>query len=99
MATLWRGIVGPDVTIAVVPKLPIAPAISASSSTNSDGKFIAAGMGSKSSSGGAEVRLEDARAIVVREDEKGEVVEGVLRRVGFEVSEWVRSKEEGRRNS
>lgn len=102
MATLWRGIVGPDITIAVVPTLPIPPPISAGSS-NSDGKSIG---GIKSSSGGggvsggaAEVRLDEARAIVVREDGKGEVVEGVLRRVGFEVGEWVRNKDEGRRNS
>lgn len=103
MATLWRGIVGPDITIAVVPTLPIPPPMSAGSS-NSDGKAIGGVKSSSSSSSGvsggaAEVRLDDARAIVVREDGKGEVVEGVLRRVGFEVGEWVRNREEGRRNS
>lgn len=99
MATLWRGIVGPDVTVAVVPTLPIPPAISATSNS-SEAKSIARHGASKIGGGGAtEVRLEDARAIVVREDGKGAVVEGVLRRVGFEVSEWVRSKEEGRKNS
>lgn len=96
---------GPDITIAVVPTLPIPPPISAGSS-NSDGKTIGGIKSSGSSSGvsgvsggAAEVRLDDARAIVVREDGKGEVVEGVLRRVGFEVGEWVRNREEGRRNS
>lgn len=93
---------GPDVTIGVVPTLPIAPPISASSTT-SDGKSIPGNVGSKptssASGGGAEVRLDDARAIVVRGDGKGQLLEGVLRRVGFEVSEWVRGKEEGRRNS
>lgn len=98
MATLWRGIVGPDITIAVVPALPIPIPISATSS-NSDGKSVVGSKSNNSGGGGAEVRLEDARAIVVRGDGKGTVVEGVLRRVGFEVSEWIRSKEEGRRNS
>lgn len=96
MATLWRGVVGPDVTIAVAPNLPIPAPISATSTT-SEGKSTPGSLGFKS--GGAEVRLDDARAIVVRADGKGTVLEGVLRRVGFEVSEWVRSKEEGRRNS
>lgn len=101
MATLWRGIIGPDVTIAVVPTLPIPPPISATSNA-SDGKSLAGGplLGSKGG-GGTEVRLDDARAIVVRGDEKGTVPEGVLRRVVFEISEWVRSKEDAgsRRNS
>ena len=52
------------------------------------------GMGGKS---GVEVRLQDARAIVVTVDsgEKG-IGEGELRRVGFEVGEWVLGREEGR---
>ncbi|MCJ1464221.1 hypothetical protein MMC07_002834 [Pseudocyphellaria aurata] len=92
MATLWRGVVGPDVTIAVAPNLPMS-----ATSTTSEGKSSNGNFGFKS--GGAEVRLDDARAIVVRADGRGNVLEGVLRRVGFEVSEWICSKEEGRRNS
>lgn len=47
---------------------------------------------------GVEVRLEDSGAIMVRVDGKG-VGEGSLRRVGFEVGEWVRGRDEGRRGS
>lgn len=44
--------------------------------------------------GGVDVRLEDARAVVVRGAEGGGVPEGGLRRVGFEIGEWVRGWEE-----
>ena len=71
MATLWRGVVGPDVTVAV---------------GRGDGGGV---------KGGVEIRLGDAKAILVREG----VGEGVLRRVGFEVGEWVRGLGEGRRGS
>jgi len=47
-----------------------------------------------------EVRLEDARAILLRVGDDGEVGEGGLRRVGFEVGEWVRGRSgEERRTS
>lgn len=53
---------------------------------------------------GVEVRLEDARAVIVRGERDGGVAEGGLRRVGFEIGEWVRGWEEreemaGRRGS
>ncbi len=41
-----------------------------------------------------EVRLEDARAVIVRGEREGGVAEGGLRRVGFEIGEWVRGWEE-----
>lgn len=44
--------------------------------------------------GGVEVRLEDARAVIVRGERDGGVAEGGLRRVGFEIGEWVRGWEE-----
>lgn len=44
--------------------------------------------------GGVAVRLEDSRAVVVRGAEGGGVPEGGLRRVGFEIGEWVRGWEE-----
>ena len=47
---------------------------------------------------GVEDRLRDARAIVVR-GEGGKVGEKELRRVGFEVGEWVRGLAEGRGGS
>ena len=54
--------------------------------------------------GGVEVRLEEARAVIVRGERDGGVAEGGLRRVGFEIGEWVRGWEEreeraGRRGS
>ncbi|KAL6717410.1 RuvB ATP-dependent DNA helicase pontin [Lecanora helva] len=51
---------------------------------------------------GVEVRLEDARAVIVRGGEGGVgVPEGGLRRVGFEIAEWVRGwgEREERRGS
>ena len=87
MATLWRGNVGPDLTIAVRPAAPETP-------TSSD---MGKGGGKNGRTGTAgtvpsvEVRIDDARAILVRIGEDGEVAEGSLRRVGFEVGEWVRS--------
>lgn len=56
---------------------------------------LAAGKGK----GGVEVRLDETpRVMLVRGGEgKGAGVgEGVLRRVGFELGEWVRAKEEER---
>lgn len=143
MASLWRGIIGPDVTITVLPALhPTAPhstiaataAISSSGSGGSSGsagtttnnnniannfnninlnseatpvRMSAANSSSKSgggnmtsSSSGVEARLEDARAVLVRgEIGKTGIGEGKLRRVGFEVGEWVRGGDEGRRGS
>lgn len=76
MATLWRGIVGPDVTVAIA-----APG---SSGSSSHGKAI------KNIGGSVEIRLEDSRSILLStDDEAGTVVEGVLRRVCFELGEWV----------
>lgn len=37
-----------------------------------------------------EVKLEDARAVIVRGEAGGGVAVGALRRVGFEIGEWVR---------
>lgn len=111
MATLWRGIVGPDVTVAVAPPASIVPPTSATNGNgNGESKSMSAynpnALGLKLNVG-VEVRLDDARAIVVRNESgrgggeggKSGVSEGVLRRVGFEVSEWVRGREEGRRES
>lgn len=58
------------------------------------------GGGSSVSSSGVEARLEDARAILVRgESGKAGLAEGKLRRIGFEVGEWVRGGDDGRRGS
>lgn len=135
MASLWRGIIGPDVTIAVLPALhPTAPhsaaaavaatpgagAGSGGSNANnitnninninlnsetapprmSAASSSSGGGGSVTSTSGVEARLEDARAVLVRgENGKTGIGEGKLRRVGFEVGEWVRGGDEGRRGS
>jgi len=66
LAALWRGCVGPDVTIVVqgVDEEGVAP--------------------------GVDVRLVDARTVVVRLAKGEEVDEKALRRVGFEVEELLR---------
>ncbi len=58
-------------------------------------KRKAAGSVSGSAGGSAagsavEVKLEDARAVIVRGEVGGGVAVGALRRVGFEIGEWVR---------
>ena len=78
MATLWRGIVGPDVTVAIA-----APGSSV---------FSSKGKATQNIGGSVEIRLEDLRTILLStDDETGTVVEGALRRVCFELGEWVRA--------
>lgn len=94
-ATLWRNVVGADVTVAVqVPsglgdEVPVAKGKGEGVGVGSGRKVSADGRG-----GGVEVRLEDSRAVVVRGAEGGGVPEGGLRRVGFEIGEWVRGWED-----
>ena len=132
-ATLWRGAVGADVTVAVqkAAAIPLA-VVGAAGHDTSPGNNIHShgkdnhhnnnkggvggevtgghekgrngGSGGSGSGSGVEVRLEDARAVVVRGEREGGVGEGGLRRVGFEIGEWVRGWEEreeraGRRGS
>lgn len=75
MATLWRGIIGVDLTIYV-------------NSTGRGDEEVARGLGAPPLGGGVEVR-NDARAIVVQA-QNGKVEERVLRRLGFEILEFIR---------
>jgi len=107
MASLWRGVVGPDLTIVVrggAVDMPTgAGGGGRDGGVGAGGKSGGVGAGGKSARGGGpsvEVRLEDARAILLRVGDDGEVGEGGLRRVGFEVGEWVRGRSgEERRTS
>ncbi|OAG05303.1 uncharacterized protein CC84DRAFT_1094566 [Paraphaeosphaeria sporulosa] len=67
MATLWRGTVGPDLTIYIK---------SADKESREGGKLV-------------EVN-EEVRCMTVVKEGGGEFREAALRRVGFEVGEWVR---------
>ncbi|KAL8710307.1 MAG: hypothetical protein Q9220_005077 [cf. Caloplaca sp. 1 TL-2023] len=83
MASMWRGIVGPDITIAV--------------KMFEDEQQQMGGRNGRKGGGGGEapevdVRLEDSRAVVLRVERGGKIGEGALRRVGFEVGEWIRGK-------
>jgi hypothetical protein len=70
MATLWRGIVGPDLTIYI--------------KDSNDSK--------EEAPSGKLVELnEEARFLTVRKEKGNDVEAGALRRVGFEVDEWIRS--------
>ena len=84
MASLWRGVVGPDLTIAIRPNVVDTPP--------NTGNPRARGKAGRSGVAAVEVRLEDAKAILLTAGEDGEIGEGSLRRVGFEVGEWVRGK-------
>ncbi|KAL8952913.1 MAG: hypothetical protein Q9222_001203 [Ikaeria aurantiellina] len=82
MASMWRGIVGPDITVAVK--------AFEDEQTGKNGK-----KGGNGNGGGAlevDVRLEDSRAVLVRVEKGGKVGEGALRRVGFEVGEYIRGR-------
>ncbi|KAF1991378.1 hypothetical protein K402DRAFT_409615 [Aulographum hederae CBS 113979] len=72
MATLWRGIVGPDMTVIV---REVAPGFKDASPAG-EAKLV-------------EIR-EDLRTLVVRKEKGRDLEERALRRVGFEVGEWVR---------
>jgi hypothetical protein len=69
MATLWRGTVGPDLTI-----------------------YIHSG-GDKEGPGPSKLVEvdENVRCVAVRKEKGSKFNDGALRRVGFEVGEWVRS--------
>ena len=76
MATLWRGMVGPDVTIVVRSALDIDHQnVKESGSPKEDP---------------VDVKLKETGAIVLRCEKEGVVEDSWLRRVGFEVDEWVR---------
>ncbi|KAI9681340.1 MAG: hypothetical protein M1817_002623 [Caeruleum heppii] len=86
MATMWRGIVGPDLTVW------IRRGEATGSEDRASGVVSGAGNGSGTANGnggGVEVH-EEGRVVVVRM-ERGAVLEGrIQRRLGFEVGELVR---------
>ncbi len=120
-ATLWRNVVGADITVAVQGSAPsvggeevetgmgtgtgkaggkeVAKQAGENGGGERERKRKAAGSVSGSAGGSAagnavEVKLEDARAVIVRGEAGGGVAVGALRRVGFEIGEWVRGWEE-----
>ena len=96
--TFWRGIVGADATVAVQPAvaddLQGSPPVTATSIVHmglgAAGSASNNGGGQKRSGAGIDIRLEDFKAIILQAGEKGMVVESALRRVGFEIGEWIR---------
>ncbi|KAF2089838.1 hypothetical protein K490DRAFT_35466 [Saccharata proteae CBS 121410] len=72
MATLWRGVVGPDVTVFI-------------KDVGGDGDAGAGGPGAPPGTA-----AESTRCVVVKR-KAGCVDDSSLRRLGFEVSEWVRA--------
>ena len=75
LASLWRGCVGPDITVVLR-----GPGEGAEGS----------GENWDSLNTGVEVRLQGERTVVVRTGRSGEIDEKALRRVGFEVEEYLR---------
>ena len=100
-ATLWRGTIGADATVAVRSwnaEDQSSPPGTANSGASSEGaananrgqeKMRLGAGGAREKGAGVELRLDDSRAVIVQGSEKG-VSEGGLRRVGFEIGEWVR---------
>jgi hypothetical protein len=100
MATMWRGTPGPDITIYV--KEVERPVASCGSGEQSSGKGEIAGDGTKSPATPAPAEIDKIGTVEVREHEglrwlwvwkeKGkEVEERALRRLGFELGEWIRA--------
>ncbi|MCJ1438789.1 hypothetical protein MMC27_008179 [Xylographa pallens] len=89
MATLWRGIVGPDITIVVRPASSQYEGGSANGSSSPREETR--------NGGGVEVRLQDARTIILLCPTVGKMAESALRRMGFEVGEYVRYLKTGER--
>ena len=77
---MWRGIVGPDITIAV--KVV----------EEGGAEQQKAGGGRRPGGGEVDVQLEEHRAVVVKIEKGGKVAEGSLRRLGFEIGEYVRGR-------
>lgn len=84
---MWRGVVGPDVTVAVEEVRE-----KDSGKGKSGGAGAGAGLSATGGPGEVDVRLEDAGAVIVKVEKGRKVGEGALRRVGFEVGEWVRGR-------
>lgn len=76
MATLWRGTVGPDLTIYI-------------KGAEKDGNGVNGGGGNAAGARLVEVN-DEVRCMTVVREEGGRFAEAALRRVGFEVGEWVR---------
>ncbi|MCJ1381778.1 hypothetical protein MMC17_004889 [Xylographa soralifera] len=89
MATLWRGVVGPDITIVVRPASSQYEASSANGNSSPREE--------NRNGGGVEVRLQDAKTITLLCPTVGKVPESALRRMGFEVGEYVRYLKTGER--
>ena len=87
MATLWRGIVGPDVTIVVHPQTQENGNATSPRDARDGGSSQAK---SASMVPPVEVKLTEARTVLLRGEGEGKVNESGLRRVGFEVGEWLR---------
>ncbi|KAL8915098.1 MAG: hypothetical protein Q9171_000401 [Xanthocarpia ochracea] len=80
MAAMWRGIVGPDITIAV------------KAVEEGGAEQQKAGSGRRPGGGEVDVQLEEHRAVVVKIEKGGKVAEGSLRRLGFEIGEYLRGR-------
>ena len=122
-ATLWRNVVGADITVAVqgsAPSIVVGEEVETRTGTigtekvGDRGKEVAKQAGAENNGGGererkrkapgsvsgssgtsgagnaVEVKLEDARAVIVKGEVGVAVAVGALRRVGFEIGEWVR---------
>ncbi|KAL9590252.1 MAG: hypothetical protein Q9203_000925 [Teloschistes exilis] len=98
MASMWRGTIGPDITIAV-------RRYESENSSNSDSAATARDWntskrsGEKNNKGSAgnvnaevEVKLDEYKAVIVRVEMGGKVGDGGMRRLGFEIGEWIRGR-------
>ncbi|KAL9586841.1 MAG: hypothetical protein Q9212_000659 [Teloschistes hypoglaucus] len=100
MASMWRGTVGPDITIAVrryesensSNSDSAATARDWSTSKRSGEKNNKGSTGNGNGNGEVEVKLDEYRAVIVRVEMGGKVGDGGMRRLGFEIGEWIRER-------
>lgn len=91
VATLWRGTVGPDLTIYVRNHGTESKEGGTSISTTTASANAPTATHANANSNAKLVDLsEEARCLAVTRDKDGRFADAALRRVGFEVGEWVR---------
>ncbi|KAI0970980.1 hypothetical protein F4678DRAFT_472936 [Xylaria arbuscula] len=82
VATLWRGVVGADLTVYVRRSAAAADGESGGAGHNNSG--------SNSGGGSGGVEMTGSGVMVLRVPDSGRVDEKLERRLGFEIAEWVR---------
>lgn len=94
MASTWRGVVGPDITIVVRSEAPPETAVAAQAADNAVAPAVGVPPTDLRKRPEVEIHLNESCAVLLRHERGQKISESALRRVGFEVEEWLRGREE-----